>query len=64
MFVVGPQEAKQIVEEVSIFAFSMLENYKTIHMQATNKKPPSFRASFNEFSRMLGQVSLLRVRHI
>ena len=43
---ISPQEAKQIAEEAYIFAFSMLENYKTMYVQAVMKTcPPSGRPS-------------------
>jgi len=47
-----PQEAKQIAEESYIFAFSMLENYKTMYAFSVNKDLPSFRAAFNQFFHM------------
>jgi hypothetical protein len=46
------QEAKQIAEEAYIFAFSMLENYKTMYVQAVNEDLPTFRAPFNQFAHM------------
>jgi len=48
----SPQVAKQIAEEAYIFAFSMLENYKTMYVQAVNEKLPTFRAPFNQFAHM------------
>jgi hypothetical protein len=47
-----PQEAKQMAEEAYIFAFSMLENYKTMYVQAVNKNLPTYRAPFNRFGHM------------
>ena len=47
-----PQEAKQIAEQAYIFAFSMLENYKTMYAFSINKDLPSFRAPFNQFFHM------------
>jgi hypothetical protein len=49
---ITPQEAKQIAEEAYIFAFSMLENYKTMYVQAVNENLPTFRAPFNQFGHM------------
>ena len=46
------EEAKQIAEEAYIFAFSMLENYKTMYVQAVNENLPTFRAPFNQFAHM------------
>jgi len=40
------EEAKQIAEQAYIFAFSMLENYKTMYAFSVNKDLPSFRAPF------------------
>jgi hypothetical protein len=47
-----PQEAKRIAEQAYIFAFSMLENYKTMYAFSVNKDLPSFRAPFNQFAHM------------
>jgi hypothetical protein len=47
---IRPQEAKQIAEEAYIFAFSMLENYKTMYVQAVNENLPTYRAPFNRFA--------------
>ena len=33
------QEARQLAEEAYIFAYSMLENYKTMYAQAVNENP-------------------------
>jgi len=44
------QEARQLAEEAYIFAYSMLENYKTMYAQAVNKDLPTFGAPFNQFS--------------
>jgi hypothetical protein len=42
-----PQEGKQIAEESFIFAFSMLENYETMYMQAVDQNLPPFREPFS-----------------
>jgi hypothetical protein len=49
---ITPQEAKRIAEEAFIFAFSMLENYKTMYVQAVNENLPTYRAPFNLFAHM------------
>ena len=47
-----PQETKQITEEAYLFAYSMLENYKTMYVQAINENNPAYRAPFNQVSHM------------
>ena len=37
------QETKQITEEAYLFAYSMLENYKTMYVQAINENNPAYR---------------------
>jgi len=49
---ISVQDARQIAEEAYIFAFSMLENYKTMYAFSVNKDLPSFRAPFNQFFHM------------
>ena len=49
---ISVQEAKQLAEEAYIFAFSMLENYKTMYVQAVDENLPTFRAPFNQFFHM------------
>ena len=49
---ISPQDAKQIAEQAYIFAFSMLENYKTMYAFSVNKDLPSFRGPFNQFAHM------------
>jgi len=44
------KDARQLAEEAYIFAYSMLENYKTMHAQAVNENLPTFGAPFNQFS--------------
>jgi hypothetical protein len=48
----APQEAKQIAEEAYTFAYSMLENYKIMYVQAVNENLPTYRAPFNQFGHM------------
>ena len=40
------QEAKRIAEEAYIFAFSMLENYKTMYAQAVDENQPTLQGTF------------------
>ena len=47
---ISTQEARQLAEEAYIFAYSMLENYKTMYAQAVNENLPAFGATFNHFS--------------
>ena len=47
-----PPEVRQLAEEAYIFAFSMLENYKTMYVQAVDENLPTFRAPFNQFAHM------------
>ena len=49
---IPPKEAKQIAEEAYNFAFSMLDNYKTMYAFSVNKDLSSFRAPFNQISHM------------
>jgi len=44
------QEARQLAEEAYIFAYSMLENYKTMYAQAVNEDLPASRRTFNQFN--------------
>jgi len=47
-----PEEAGTIAEEAYIFAYPMLENYKTMYAQAVDKSSPAYRATFNEIYHM------------
>jgi len=50
-------EKKQIAEEAYIFAYPMLENYKTLYIQAVDEKSSSYHAPFNQwyhFKQLLG----------
>jgi hypothetical protein len=44
------QEARQLAEEAYVFAYSMLENYKTMYAQAVNEDLPASRRTFNQFN--------------
>lgn len=45
----GPEEARALAEEAYIFAFPMLENYRTMYVQAVATASPVFKAPFNQF---------------
>jgi len=45
-----PEEAKAISSEAYIFAYPMLENYKTMFMSAVWKESPVYDAPFNQMS--------------
>ena len=47
---VSPKETKAIAEEAYIYAFPMLENYRTLYAQAIDKSAPGYRAPFNQLS--------------
>ncbi|NOX61112.1 MAG: DUF1254 domain-containing protein [Chloroflexi bacterium] len=49
MTTITMQEARSIAEEAYIFAYPMLENYKTMYGQAVNEHSPGFQAPFNQF---------------
>jgi hypothetical protein len=42
-----PQEGKRIAEESYILGFLMLENYKTMYVQAVDQNLPPFREPFS-----------------
>jgi len=45
-----PKEASAIAEEAYIYAFPMMENYRTMYTQAVDKTAPGYGAPFNEFA--------------
>lgn len=45
---VAPDEASSIAEEAYIYAFPMMENYRTMYAQAVDRSAPSYSAPFNE----------------
>ena len=47
-----PDEARAVAEKAYIFAYPMMENYKTMYNQAVNKQSKSYRAPFNRFCHM------------
>ncbi len=49
---VTPQQAQKIAREAYIFAYPMLENYKTMYIQAIDRNNPDFKAPFNQMTHM------------
>jgi hypothetical protein len=52
-----PSEATAIAEEAYIYAFPMMENYRTMYVQAIDRSAPGYMGSFNELvhrSELLG----------
>jgi hypothetical protein len=47
---VAPEEASAIAEEAYIYAFPMMENYRTMYVQAIDKTAPGYGAPFNELA--------------
>ncbi len=45
---VTPQEAETIAKEAYVYAYPMLENYRTMYLQAIDRTAPGYTASFNE----------------
>jgi hypothetical protein len=43
-----PKEATAIAEEAYIYAFPMMENYRTMYVQAVDKTAPGYAAPFNQ----------------
>jgi hypothetical protein len=43
-----PKEATAIAEEAYIYAFPMMENYRTMYVQAVDRAAPGYVAGFNE----------------
>jgi hypothetical protein len=43
----SPSEARTIAKEAYIYAFPMVEGYKTLYAQAVDKSGPNYRAPFN-----------------
>jgi hypothetical protein len=50
MEAVTPEEASAIAEEAYIYAFPMMENYRTMYVQAIDRTAPGYGAPFNEFA--------------
>lgn len=53
----SPEEAQAIAKEAYIYAYPMLENYRTMYVQAIDKTAPGYTGAFNELShnsRLLG----------
>ena len=47
-----PTEAKAIAKEAYIFAYPMLEVYKTMYVQAIDKNSGAYKGTINEFHHM------------
>ena len=45
-----PDEARSIAEEAYIYAFPMIENYKTMYAYSVDRYDPEYRAPFNRIS--------------
>ena len=45
-----PEEASAIAEEAYIYAFPMMENYRTMYVQAIDRTAPGYGAPFNELN--------------
>jgi hypothetical protein len=45
-----PKEASAIAEEAYIYAFPLMENYRTMYVQAIDRTAPGYGAPFNEFA--------------
>jgi hypothetical protein len=43
------QDVRDIAKEAYIFAYPMLENYKTMYIQAVDESSPAYQAPFNQF---------------
>ncbi len=43
----APDDARALAEEAYVFAFPMLENYKTMYVQAVDRSSKAFKAPFN-----------------
>ena len=47
---VTPTEASAIAEEAYIYAFPMMESYRTMYLQAVDRTAPGYGAPFNQFA--------------
>jgi hypothetical protein len=47
---VTPEEASAVAEEAYIYAFPMMENYRTMYVQAVDRTAPGYGAPFNELA--------------
>ncbi|MGB5812053.1 MAG: DUF1254 domain-containing protein [Polyangiales bacterium] len=45
---ISPEEATKIAEEAYVYAYPMLENYRTLYVQAIDKTSPGYQGPFNE----------------
>lgn len=46
----SPEQAKAIAQEAYTYAYPMLENYRTIYVQAVSKESPGYTGPFNQLS--------------
>jgi len=49
---VTPEEAEAIAEEAYIYAYPMMESYRTMYVQAIDRTAPGYLAPFNEITHM------------
>ncbi|MFZ1863507.1 MAG: DUF1254 domain-containing protein [Polyangiales bacterium] len=47
---ITPAEASAIAEEAYIYAFPMIENYRTLYVQAIDRTSPGYKAPFNQLT--------------
>ena len=47
---ITPDEVTAIAKEAYIYAFPMMENYRTMYVQAIDRSAPGYSAPFNEFA--------------
>jgi len=49
---VAPDEARAIAKDAYIYAFPMMESYRTMYVQAVDRTAPGYRGPFNELTHM------------
>ena len=49
---ITPQEAQAIAEEAYVYAYPMMESYRTMYVQAIDRTAPGYLAPFNEITHM------------
>lgn len=49
---IAPEAATAIAEEAYIYAFPMMENYRTMYVQAVDRTAPGYKNPFNELGHM------------
>ena len=50
--VVSPREAEAIAKEAYVYAYPMMENYRTMFVQAVDRTAPGYVAPFNQLAHM------------